>query len=71
MGEKDFYEYHRDTYQVHGVDWTLEKARVVLDTWRRQFTEVRGLYLLISDFNRQNSYHGFSVVTGTPGIPIK
>jgi len=40
MGEKDLYDYYRDTYKVHGIDWTLEKARLVLDTWRRQFTQV-------------------------------
>jgi len=40
LGEKDLYDYHRDTYKVHGVDWTVDKARQVLDAWRRKFTQV-------------------------------
>ena len=41
LGEKDLYDYYRDTYKVHGVDWTVGKARQVLDSWRRKFTQVR------------------------------
>ena len=41
LGEKDLYDYHRDTYKVHGIDWTVDKASRVLDAWRRKFTQVR------------------------------
>ena len=41
LGEKDLYDYYRDTYKVHGVDWTVDTARRVLDAWRRKFTQVR------------------------------
>jgi len=40
LGEKDLYDYHRDTYKVHGIGWSVDKARQVLDAWRRKFTEV-------------------------------
>jgi len=41
LGEKDLFDYHRDTFKVHGVDWSVDKARQVLDAWRRKFTQVR------------------------------
>jgi len=47
LGEKDLFDYHRDTYKVHGVDWTVDKARQVLDAWRRKFTQVRLFAVLV------------------------
>lgn len=40
MGEKELYEFWSDTYKVHHIDWTQEKAALVLDTWQRQFSSV-------------------------------
>ncbi|XP_046388102.1 protein patched [Ischnura elegans] len=39
MGERELYEYWSDDYKVHHVDWTQEKASLVLDTWQRRFSE--------------------------------
>ena len=41
MGEKEVYDYHRETYRVQNIEWTQEKARSVLNAWQRQFTQVR------------------------------
>ncbi|KAG8230581.1 hypothetical protein J437_LFUL004494, partial [Ladona fulva] len=39
MGERELYEFWSDDYKVHHVDWTQEKASLVLDTWQRRFSE--------------------------------
>ncbi|XP_071455100.1 protein patched [Hetaerina americana] len=39
MGERELYDYWTDDYKVHHVDWTQEKASLVLDTWQRRFSE--------------------------------
>jgi patched 1 protein len=44
MGEKEMFEYWSQTYRVHNLDWSQEKAALILDAWQRKFTQV-------SDFN--------------------
>ncbi|KAJ1530653.1 hypothetical protein ONE63_005525 [Megalurothrips usitatus] len=39
MGERELYEFWSKTYKVHHVDWTQEKAAIVLDAWQRRFSE--------------------------------
>lgn len=39
MGERELFEYWSDTYKVHHVDWTQEKAAIVLETWQNKFAE--------------------------------
>ncbi|GLH01274.1 Protein patched [Gryllus bimaculatus] len=39
MGERELYEFYSDTYKVHHVEWTQEKAAIVLETWQRRFSE--------------------------------
>ncbi|KAJ9578984.1 hypothetical protein L9F63_024909, partial [Diploptera punctata] len=39
MGEREMYDFWSDTYKVHHVDWTQEKAALVLETWQRRFSE--------------------------------
>ncbi|XP_054278387.1 protein patched-like [Macrosteles quadrilineatus] len=39
MGEKELYEFWSDTYKVHHVAWSQEKAALVLETWQRRFSE--------------------------------
>lgn len=39
MGERELFEYWSDTYKVHHVDWTQEKAAMVLETWQNRFAE--------------------------------
>lgn len=42
MGEKDLYDYWSDTYKVHSLDWSKEKAASILSEWQSKFgAEVR------------------------------
>ena len=47
MGEKDMFDYYKETYKVHGVDWTAKKAKQVLEAWQRRFTKVSPAATLI------------------------
>lgn len=40
MGSKNLYEYWLDHYRVHHVDWSQEKAALLLQAWQNKFTEV-------------------------------
>lgn len=41
MGEKEMYEYWSQTYRVHNLEWSQEKAADILHAWQRKFTQVR------------------------------
>ncbi|KAG5326513.1 PTC protein, partial [Acromyrmex heyeri] len=44
MGERELYDFLVNTYRVHHIDWTQEKAAKVLETWQRVFSnEVKKL----------------------------
>ncbi|XP_012231499.1 protein patched [Linepithema humile] len=38
MGERELYDFLSATYKVHHIDWSLEKATQVLETWQRAFS---------------------------------
>lgn len=40
------FEYWKDNYVVHNIDWTMEKAKLILDEWQKKFTEVVTKYFL-------------------------
>lgn len=40
MAEKEMYEFWQDHIKVHNLDWTVDKAKKVLEAWQRKFTEV-------------------------------
>ena len=50
MGEKDMFEYWSQTYRVHNLEWSQEKAADILHAWQRKFTQVRLFILVIQDF---------------------
>lgn len=41
MGEKDMFDYWSQTYRVHNLEWSQEKAADILHAWQRKFTQVR------------------------------
>lgn len=41
MGEHELYEYLSDTYKVHHIGWSQEKASLVLKAWQKRFALVR------------------------------
>jgi hypothetical protein len=34
------YEYWKKDHKTTGIDWTQERARMVLEAWHRKFTDV-------------------------------
>lgn len=40
MGEKEMYEYWSQTYRVHNLEWSQEKAANILHAWQSKFTQV-------------------------------
>ncbi|XP_015587157.1 protein patched isoform X2 [Cephus cinctus] len=38
MGERELYDLWANTYKVHHIDWSQEKASIVLETWQRAFS---------------------------------
>ena len=40
MAEQEMYEFYQHTYKVHNLDWSVDKARLVLEAWQRKFAEV-------------------------------
>lgn len=41
MGEREMFEFHQQSYKVHNIDWSMDKARIILETWQRKFSWVR------------------------------
>lgn len=37
MGEQALYERYQSDYKVHNTDWSVEKAKAVLEAWQRAF----------------------------------
>ena len=37
MGEQELFEFHADTYPVHNIGWSREKAAVIIRDWQRAF----------------------------------
>ena len=44
MGEKEMFEYWSQTYRVHNLEWSQEKAANILRAWQSKFTQVRSLF---------------------------
>ena len=40
MGEQAMFDYWAKDYKVHDIDWSLDKARAVLEAWQRKFSAV-------------------------------
>ena len=60
MGEQGLYEFHEGSYKVQHMHWSVDKAKEVLQTWQRKFTqEVRNV--AAKNVNKTNSeVHPFS-----------
>ncbi|KAI9550392.1 putative hedgehog receptor patched [Daphnia sinensis] len=60
MGEKDMYEYWSQTYRVHNLEWSQEKAADILHAWQRKFTQE--VLRHAASFNETKNYkiHPFS-----------
>ncbi|EZA47071.1 Protein patched [Ooceraea biroi] len=62
MGERELYDFLANTYKVHHIDWSQEKAAQVLETWQRAFSnEVKKLM----DINGSAPYNLYAFSTTT------
>ncbi|XP_054162571.1 protein patched-like [Oppia nitens] len=39
MAEQEMYDFYQHTYKVHNLDWSVDKARMILEAWQRKFSE--------------------------------
>ncbi|CAN7942111.1 unnamed protein product, partial [Ixodes hexagonus] len=39
MAERDMYQYHKGHYRMVQLDWSIDKARAVLEAWQRKFAQ--------------------------------
>jgi patched 1 protein len=62
MGEREVYDFWANTYKVHHIDWSQEKASQVLETWQRAFTKQVKMLQNSSESGPYNLY-AFSTTT--------
>lgn len=43
MSPKQLYEHFKDNYEIHNINWNEEKAKAIIESWQREFTEVQYL----------------------------
>ncbi|XP_023725439.1 protein patched [Cryptotermes secundus] len=63
MGEREMFDFWSDTYKVHHVEWTQEKAALVLETWQRRFSEEVRRYLTNDNSTAPYEVYAFSTAT--------
>lgn len=39
MGEQEMFDFWAKDYKVHNIDWSMEKAKQVLEAWQRKFSQ--------------------------------
>lgn len=62
MGEQNMYEYYKDHYKVHNLDWSIAKARHILEDWQRKFAYEVRRFMATTDFagSRHYDFHLFT-----------
>ena len=63
MGERELFEFWSETYKVHHVEWTQEKAALVLDTWQRRFSQEVRKQLRVDNTTAPYKMYAFSTAT--------
>ncbi|GAB6028772.1 hypothetical protein CHUAL_004588 [Chamberlinius hualienensis] len=63
MGEREMYEYWKDNYVVHNIDWTVEKAKSILELWQMKFTEEVLNFARTSNVTKNFSFSAFSTAS--------
>lgn len=64
MGAHEMYEFWSDTYKVHHIGWTPEKAALVLEYWQKKFSqEVRRLMSQRNVTSAMYRFDAFSTAT--------
>lgn len=56
MGEREMFEYYQSSYKVHNIDWSVDKARVILEAWQRKFSWIMQSFMEKTDFIGSKHY---------------
>lgn len=49
MSPKQLYEHFKDNYEIHNINWNEEKAKAIIESWQREFTEVQYLIYICTN----------------------
>jgi len=60
MGEKDFYDFYSNTYMVHNLDWSIEKASGILKEWQDKFSQEVALIAKQKSLEKSFEINSFS-----------
>ena len=62
MGEQEMFQYHRDSYHVQHLDWTIDKSKAILEAWQRKFSSEIQRFLDETDFagSKNQQIHVFT-----------
>ncbi|RWS27495.1 putative hedgehog receptor patched-like protein, partial [Leptotrombidium deliense] len=63
MAEHDMFEFWKNHWKVHNIDWSVEKARLVLEAWQRKFTEEIRRFSESNNFGNDYEVHQFTSVS--------
>ncbi|XP_076319648.1 protein patched-like isoform X2 [Tachypleus tridentatus] len=62
MGEREMFEFWKGHYKVHNLGWDEEKAKLILETWQRKFTEE---VLLVAKTTNQSKHYNMNAFSTT------
>ncbi|KAF5281126.1 hypothetical protein FQR65_LT02992 [Abscondita terminalis] len=63
MGEQDFYEFWSETYKVHHIGWSPEKASLVLGAWQKRFSQEIEQLTKGNTISKSYLFNSFSTAT--------
>lgn len=65
MGEREMFEYWKSTYKTHNLDWSLEKAKIILEKWQRKFSQTMEKFSQNPNITKSHFICSFSTVSLT------
>ena len=57
MGPKDMFDYWSNTYKVHSINWSVDKAKMILESFQKEFEES---ILRHSSNGKKFQFHSYS-----------
>jgi len=60
MSSSELYEYFRETWRLHHVEWSESKAQAVLTAWQTRFASEVSLLSLDEERSQQFNFYSFT-----------
>ena len=60
MSSSEFYEYLRETYRIHHIEWNESKAQSVLETWQSRFAAEVSRLTFDDERSTQFNFYSFT-----------